>query len=682
MSALVTRRVLDHARAYAEAGLPPLPIPPREKGPRVTGWPDLRIAPADVPAHFSEEGNVGGLTGTASGFCDVDLDAPEARALAPIFLPSTEMVHGREGSPRSHYWYRCVAGRLQLKDPTRASNDKPDIVDVRGDGCQTLLPPSVHPNGEVLRWEVSALKPATVTEADLHVAAKRLAAAALLARHWQTPRAECSLALCGALVRAGWDDDAIVHFVAAVSACVNGDDGEPRKRQEHVRRARERLAAGEPVTGLPKLIELGVNKRVIGAVAQWLGLPTSDSSPHLTAVVVETVSPTFAAVAAGAVLDPSRPLRRRLTEVAAQERPPVRSYPTGLAALDRLLGGGVSTRQLLIICAPPGWGKSAFAVWLARVWLARVLGIPVLYVSTELEADEITARVAAQVLGAPWRDIVRGRVAASEVQRAVAGVPIEVIGCDVLPRGPEALAVIEREARAMAAGGTPPLVIVDYVQDLARGGDERTVRGRVGDIASGLRALSQAIDCPVVGVSSVSRTFYAPQKAEALRAADDATVYLATAKESGDVDYAAAVVLAIDLDRESGLARLAVAKSRHGETGFAGARFHGATGRWEPCEGAQVALAGNGRQERRQSAQAAGDDAKVLEAIRKHGPTMAWRELRTVTGLELTRTDKARARLLEGGKIAQVSLPHPRTRQLQPRWVLADHPAVAEERAG
>ena len=91
-------------------------------------------------------------------------------------------------------------------------------------------------------------------------------------------------------------------------------------------------------------------------------------------------------------------------DVAAMDRPPVRSYATGLADLDALLGGGVSTRQLTSVLGPPGAGKSQWCLSLAR-YLSPVL--PTLYVSTELEADELCARVASIEMAIPWRDIMR-----------------------------------------------------------------------------------------------------------------------------------------------------------------------------------------------------------------------------------------------------------------------------------
>src|SRR5688572_22757266 len=91
------------ATAYIESGWAVVPIPPGEKGPRFRNWQNRRFGPSE----FKSDDNIGVVLGTASGdLVDVDLDCPEAVALAPDFLPPTFAVFGRSGKPNSHYFYR------------------------------------------------------------------------------------------------------------------------------------------------------------------------------------------------------------------------------------------------------------------------------------------------------------------------------------------------------------------------------------------------------------------------------------------------------------------------------------------------------------------------------------------------------------------------------------------------
>jgi KaiC/GvpD/RAD55 family RecA-like ATPase len=336
---------------------------------------------------------------------------------------------------------------------------------------------------------------------------------------------------------------------------------------------------------------------------------------------------------------------------------PVRRYATGLAGLDAKLGGGISTRQLTVIMAPPGDGKSALAVATSIQVQSK---IAVLYASTELETPELRARHAAPKLNLPWRDIVDGKVPREKVDAALQGLRIHLLGCERLPMGEAALQTIDTEvARLTGELGQPPMVVIDYLQDLARGTDERGVRAKIGGLATVCRAMSQHRDCVMLVISSVSRTYYGIKRAEELRKAEDATAYLAAAKESGDVDYAAAAVVFLDVvPPEPGAgfrcARLAVAKSRHGETGFVGARFVGATGAWSEAADEVVEAAGK-RAAAIKAAEHDASDLKVLAAITQaaQGGTYrkgdAWRTL--VADVWQNGVREAIARLVADGKL-------------------------------
>lgn len=304
-------------------------------------------------------------------------------------------------------------------------------------------------------------------------------------------------------------------------------------------------------------------------------------------------------------------------DVARLDIPPIRSYPTGNDQLDELLAGGVNTRELLVVLGPPGGCKTAYAISTA-VHLQE--NVPVLYASTELEQHELMARIASNIRQWTWAAVRRGHIERDRVVLALDGLQIRLIGCDRLPRdGAAALQLIEDETAWMAKEyGIPPIVIVDYLQDLARG-SERDVRTKIGDHATVLRAMSQRQDCAMIAVSSVARTFYSPKRAEELRAADDASIYLAAAKESGDVDYAAARVLFLDAedDREKKErdVRIAVAKSRDGRVGFAGARVESACGRFTYAPDVLEAMAATGRVQKEHVDTSAQDDDLAFKVV-------------------------------------------------------------------
>src|ERR1700686_2716111 len=96
----------DIALGYLRRGWQPVPVPHGEKKPNLTDWPSLRVTEANVAEYFGRGGNVGVLLGAASGgLTDVDLDCPEALALADVFLPDTTAIFGRHSKRRSHRLY-------------------------------------------------------------------------------------------------------------------------------------------------------------------------------------------------------------------------------------------------------------------------------------------------------------------------------------------------------------------------------------------------------------------------------------------------------------------------------------------------------------------------------------------------------------------------------------------------
>jgi P4 family phage/plasmid primase-like protien len=265
------------AAAALARGWVPVPVHARGKRPfnpdepGGKGWQNLRPTAEDVTGWFDGKAlNVGVLLGAPSnGLADVDLDAEEARALAPSFLPRTDAIFGRLGNPQSHWLYNSAGTATEpFKDPT----DKTMLVELRSDGAQTVFPGSVHESGEEIEWANNG-DPLDIRPAELRKAVSRLAAAALLARHWPQPggRHDAQLTLIGGLTRAGWTIDDIAHFVAAV-AWAAGGDGDLPKRRATARDTAKRLAADKSVRGYPSLVEL-VGGPVAEAVAKWLDLP-------------------------------------------------------------------------------------------------------------------------------------------------------------------------------------------------------------------------------------------------------------------------------------------------------------------------------------------------------------------------------------------------------------------------
>jgi DNA polymerase I-like protein with 3'-5' exonuclease and polymerase domains len=265
------------ASYYRTRGYIPIPLPARSKKPSLDDWPNLRPTEEDLDRLFpvGAELNLGLLLGEPSGgLLDVDLDCDEAVAAAPHLLPLTGMVSGRKGRFRSHWWYIA-------DDPPDAAQEAftdlagAMLVELRSTGGQTVVPPSTHETGCYVGWHEFG-EPGKVKAADLRRAVARVAAAALIGRHWPAKgsRDKAALALAGGLLRSGWLADDVASFVLAAAQA--GGDEEYHKRVMVVCPTAEKLAAGKPITGWRKLGALltGDGKAVLSKVFEWLGIAT------------------------------------------------------------------------------------------------------------------------------------------------------------------------------------------------------------------------------------------------------------------------------------------------------------------------------------------------------------------------------------------------------------------------
>lgn len=335
---------------------------------------------------------------------------------------------------------------------------------------------------------------------------------------------------------------------------------------------------------------------------------------------------------------------------------PRRTYPTTIAALDDKIAGGFKSRQLVVIAAPTGKGKTGL-VGTLMLLLARA-GHAVLWVTTELEDAEQAARFAAIALrcssgtNVTPDDFLSQQLPAEHGARELEGLPLYLVNLDD-PDGDPFVAIAAHAAAIRQHRGAAPIVVIDYLQVLAVE-DEEQRRMSVTKVATRSRRLARELDAPVVAISSVSRAYYGPGRAKKKsEEPEDPRDWLAAAKESGDVEYAAAVFAYLDTGKETSAegdtpARLIIAKSRQGDVGFVGLRFHGPSGAFVASDEALARFA-----QAAPAARGPSDTARVLQELRKRRLDPPTREtLRvSVPGLGVSKVDAALKSLLADGAV-------------------------------
>jgi putative DNA primase/helicase len=187
-------------------------------------------------------------------------------AFADLFLPETVASFGHEGNGRGHY---LVA--IKSSGKTRKFN-MPDssecLVELRSDGTQTMLPPSIHPSGHKLQFRYINDSAPAVDYADLLVATQRIAACSVIARSWsEGSRHQLALAFAGMMYKADFDQDLAENVVNTICNFTSDEELDDRLNAVATTYARD----ASSVSGYGIMVDmLGVN--TARKIAEWLDI--------------------------------------------------------------------------------------------------------------------------------------------------------------------------------------------------------------------------------------------------------------------------------------------------------------------------------------------------------------------------------------------------------------------------
>ncbi len=240
---------------------------------------------------------------------------------------------------------------------------------------------------------------------------------------------------------------------------------------------------------------------------------------------------------------------------------------TGFPSIDRVLGGGLRRRDLIVLGGDVGSGKSALA--LAIALRCASADVPVVFFSGEMDEDRIFERAMA-IEGRTPVDQIRRAEVSEETRGAVGSMALKL---QDMPLHVHPLVGRQfDEALASAWQHKPQLIVVDYLQLLPAPSDKLTQEEDNASALRALKALALERDVACLLVAQLPR--HEAGRPDPRPTLDDFGT-LGSVKQHADI--------VLGLFREEmynpgggveGAAELIIAKNRNGPTGFVDLYFY------------------------------------------------------------------------------------------------------------
>jgi replicative DNA helicase len=250
----------------------------------------------------------------------------------------------------------------------------------------------------------------------------------------------------------------------------------------------------------------------------------------------------------------------------------LRGVATHFDGLDNILSG-FQRSELIILGARPSFGKTAFALDVARN--VALEGKPVGIFSLEMSREQVIDRfIAAQAQVPLWR-LRTGRLSNEMefrmIQQAFDDLSKAPIFIDDTP-SPNVMQMRSMARRLQIEHGLE-LLIIDYLQLAQPRSNSESLVQQVTEISHGLKSLARELNIPVLAVSQLSRE---------VDKRETKIPRLSDLRESGSLEQDADVVLFIyrkDRERmdvpeeEQNIAEIIISKNRNGPLGSVQLRF-------------------------------------------------------------------------------------------------------------
>jgi replicative DNA helicase len=244
------------------------------------------------------------------------------------------------------------------------------------------------------------------------------------------------------------------------------------------------------------------------------------------------------------------------------------AVPTGFPSLDRMLGGGLRRKDLVVLAGDVGSGKSALGLGIAI--RAATASVPTLYFSGEMSPDRVMERALALEGRASIDELRQGRLDDAE-RAAIGAAALRLRHSPLLVR-----LLPERDFEAVGASldivPRRQLVVIDSLQLMAAPRPAARLAERVAASIRALKALALERDLVVLVLAQLPR--HRSSRPDPRPTLDDLGAFGAV-KECADVIL---MLYREEMYRPGqgveGATELIVAKNRNGPPGFVDLFFY------------------------------------------------------------------------------------------------------------
>lgn len=258
----------------------------------------------------------------------------------------------------------------------------------------------------------------------------------------------------------------------------------------------------------------------------------------------------------------------------------IHGLKTGFIDFDHKTGG-LHPCDLIIMAGRPAMGKTCFATNIAEN-VAIDSGLPVLMFSLEMSDEQLATRSIANQGGVDLNVLRSARIVSGDWDRLTHAVGKMVDAPMFIDSNPMTTATqMHARARRMKRTHGLSLVVIDYLQLMSEGGDNRN--NELSTITRKLKLMAKDLQVPVICLSQLSRK---------VEERGDKRPMLSDLRDSGAIEQDADVVVMMYRDEyynpdspNKGVAEAILQKQRMGQTGTVLLSFQGEYSRFTNFQG-------------------------------------------------------------------------------------------------